>query len=126
MDSNQIGSEITARLALWAIAKPLLKVDSIDANLSQQEIKQAILKVVYPKLDAKIADGNESYVDTLWEIYEDSNPVVETKADTQAAKVDAVLEDIQASTTKTTLDSIQTARQAYMDRILKKAQATDH
>jgi hypothetical protein len=126
MDSNQIGSEITARLALWAIAKPLLKVDSIDANLSQQEIKQAILKVVYPKLDAKITDGNETYVNTLWEIYEDSKPVEETKADAQATKTDAVLEDIQASTTKTTLDSIQTAQQAYMDRILKNSQIADH
>jgi hypothetical protein len=126
MDSNQIGSEITARLALWAIAKPLLKVDSIDANLSQREIKQAILKVVYPKLDAKIADGNEIYVNTLWDIYEDSKPVEGTKADTQADKVDAVLEDIQASTTKTTLDSIQTAQQAYMDRILKNSQTINH
>lgn len=126
MDSNQIGSEITARLALWAIAKPLLRVDSIDPNLSQLEIKQAILKVVHPKLDTKIADGNEIYVNTLWEIYEDSKPVEENKAEAQAAKTDAVLEDIQASTTKTTLDSIQTAQQAYMARILKNSQIRDH
>jgi hypothetical protein len=126
MDSNQIGSEITARLALWAIAKPLLKVDSIDANLSQLEIKQAILKVVYPKLDAKITDGNETYVNTLWDVYGDSKSVEETKADTQEAKTDAVLEDIQASTTKTTLDSIQTAQQAYMARILKNSQNINH
>lgn len=126
MDSNQIGNEITARLALWAIAKPLLRVDSIDANLSQLEIKQAILKVVHPKLDTKITNGNEIYVNTLWEIYEDSKPVEENKSDAQAAKTDAVLEDIQASTTKTTLDSIQTAQQAYMARIIKNSQIRDH
>lgn len=127
MDSAQIGSEITARLALWAIAKPLLKVDSIDANLSQQEIKQSILKVVYPKLDAKIDAGNESYIDTLWEIYEDSAPVAETKVDNQpVVKADAVLEDIHASAAKTNLDSIQTAQQAYMERIIKNSQKINH
>ncbi len=107
-------AEVTARLALWAIAQPILKLDAIDASMTQEDIKKEAVKALFPNLAEKIDASDEVYVNTLWDI---RDSVTAVKVD--AAPVDTVLEDVVNAAPK--LDGLSTAQEAYMARIRKNA-----
>jgi hypothetical protein len=107
-------AEVTARLALWAIAQPILKLDAIDASMTQDDIKKEAVKALFPNLAEKIDASDDVYVNTLWDI---RDSVTAVKID--AAPADPVLDDVVNAAPK--LDGLSTAQEAYMARIRKNA-----
>jgi hypothetical protein len=107
-------AEVTARLALWAIAQPILKLDAIDASMTQDDIKKEAVKALFPNLAEKIDASDDVYVNTLWDI---RDSVTAVKVD--AAPADPVLDDVVNAAPK--LDGLSTAQEAYMARIRKNA-----
>lgn len=107
-------AEVTARLALWAIAQPILKLDAIDASMTQDDIKKAAVKALFPNLAEKIDASDVVYTNTLWDI---RDSVTAIKVD--STPNDAVLDDVVNAAPK--LDGLSTAQEAYMARIRNNA-----
>ena len=110
LDSVDVSSEISERLAIWDIAKSHIKVDSVDYSLDTNAIQKLVLAEVYPNLAVKL--DSESYVSTLWDIFVESKPV---------SKQDAVKIDVQNTVTKKTdnASAYQAARNNYFTNRFK-------
>ncbi|MGL5076332.1 MAG: DUF2213 domain-containing protein [Waterburya sp.] len=106
-------AEVTARLALWAIAQPILKLDAIDASMTQEDIKKGVVKTLFPNLAEKIDASDAVYINTLWDI---RDSVTAVRVD--GAPSDTVLDDVLKPSR---LDGLSTAQEAYMARIRKNA-----
>lgn len=83
LSEEKINSEIEARLALWEIAQPVLKLEKINTAWTQKQIKQNALCGLLPNLSEKINSANDVYVDALWDAQADlmslkTNEVEET------------------------------------------------
>ena len=113
----QVSAGVNELLAVWEIAKPILKVDSIDTSLSSVDVRKNTLKAVYgDSMATKIDSASDVYIDALW----DSLPTVLEAQSTANQKTDSkevINEVVAAKEVKTDAkDPLKAARLSYLER----------
>ena len=111
-----VATELTNRSDAWAVAQPILKLDSVDYTWETSKIQTEALKVAYPTLAEKLDSAESTYISTLWEVLKDGVVAPVAKNDSTENEVKTIVE---ASVTETKQDSISDAAAAYLAKRCK-------
>ena len=118
------GKEISDRVEVWTIVKPLLK-DSVDVNygLTVPEVRKLWLAQEFPKLAGKIKAGSEAYIGGLWDSVAERlaapapAPVAVVVPVQDSVEKDEPLISVLQAPIKDSVDTLEEARQAYIARL---------
>ena len=112
LDEDAIAAETEARIATWNQVIPHLDSDFIpDYKLDSIAIKRLWLITALPDLKTKIDNGGDAYIDALWDVKQPS---------VKSTKTDSVKEAFKSGNAVPKLDTIDKARQAYIDARTRK------
>jgi hypothetical protein len=126
MDAKQIHELVTKRTALVEKAKPIVKADTKFDDMSDLEIKKAVITAKYPEL--KLDEKSEEYVQARFDAIIEAEPVKKSTDSMKnaASKVDGTRTDGEPETAEEVRKrNMKADAEAYLKPLGKHSQSND-